>query len=748
MKPKPHLPVPEVVRRLRQLTSAPREASAFDGWLHQREVLDFVDKSSDEDDVILYAHMRGVFIHGVFVPRVSVEPFDREDLADWDCNPYDSWGIRNDGSVTPPLSDSRSKTLADGEQVVFGRTFEGVPKYGSYIEISQKFIHVLNLHYLKERSAWCRLDRHGDIQSVVSIVAIEEQTPHPTGEIVLANRGALAEYLNPQDLMLLRMFEFQLYRETSYPLHWSNNLESQRISIGKSVHARLSIDSGYASFSRGSHVTFIANEEVDYLYTKDEYETFIAYDVKSRTTRRVSCSPKALGNYFSPSPLPYEISPVFFRPEVLLEYKRHGEKYTFDERSISCRGSWSLKTYDINEKGQVHTYLKYLGQLPHEEQLHWKKYNEPPKAPISRRAYETDIKGNFRYKEDNPLAELKIFLCNLHCAWWAIPHEDMMRKVQYPYTMLVEEWKDDILALYQLLIEGLKESWIRTKAEQVNSSTDPKARSIGLLRAYLVGVGVDEESAKSIVSPLHLLREHRNKLSAHVTQESGSRLQDDAISNFGSYRQHYTHIVKECLATFQHLDKIFVAASKGNRLDGTPGDTSLLNNDNQADHQPTNTSLTKKQTDTRATQEYEYDVALSFAGSDREYAQELYNALRAEDISVFYDRANKASMWGKDLATTLPDVYEKQARYCVIFVSREYRDREWTTHELRSALTRAVNERGAEYILPIRIDNIELDGLSSSIHYLSIDEGIDQIAKILIDKIRVFKKTSAGETRA
>lgn len=569
MKPKPHLPVPDVVSRLRRLTSAPEQAAAFEGWLHQREMLDFVDKSADDEDVILYAHMRGVFIHGVFVPRASVEPLDREDLADWDCNPYDSWSIRNDGSVASPLSDSRSKTLASGEQVVFGRSFEGAPKDGTYVEISQKFIHVLNLHYRKERTAWCRLDRHGDIQSVVRIVPVAEQLPHPTGEVVLINRDVLAEYLNPQGLMLLRMFEFQLYRESSYPLHWSNDLESKHISMGHSVHARLNIDSGYASFSRGFQVTSITYEEAEHLYPQDEYETFIAFDVKSHAIRRVSCSPKALGNYFTPSSLPYEISPVFFRPDVLLEYKRHSEKYTFDERSISCRGSWSLKTYDINERGQVHTYLKYLGDLPHEEQLHWKKYNEPPKAPISKRAFETDIMGNFNHEEDNPLAELKSLLSELNCEWWAIPHEDMMRRVHYPVTMLVEEWKDDILALYQLLIEGLTESWIRTKVEQLNISIEPQARSIGLLKLYLVAVGVDEEDAKSIVSPLHLLRDHRNKLSAHVTKDSGSKLRDDAISNYGSYRRHYTQIVKKCLATFRRLDKVFLDESKNSPLHGT-----------------------------------------------------------------------------------------------------------------------------------------------------------------------------------
>ena len=46
-----------------------------------------------------------------------------------------------------------------------------------------------------------------------------------------------------------------------------------------------------------------------------------------------------------------------------------------------------------------------------------------------------------------------------------------------------------------------------------------------------------------------------------------------------------------------------------------------------------------------------------------------------------------------------------------IFVSKEYRDRKWTVYQARSAQARAPEERGNEYILPIRVDDIELEGL-------------------------------------
>ena len=65
-------------------------------------------------------------------------------------------------------------------------------------------------------------------------------------------------------------------------------------------------------------------------------------------------------NYFTQSDLPFEMSPAFFHPEVLTRYKSDSDKYTLQDRSISCRGAWHLQTYDINDAGQgayVHRVL-------------------------------------------------------------------------------------------------------------------------------------------------------------------------------------------------------------------------------------------------------------------------------------------------------------------------------------------------------------------------------------------------------
>jgi hypothetical protein len=132
-----------------------------------------------------------------------------------------------------------------------------------------------------------------------------------------------------------------------------------------------------------------------------------------------------------------------------------------------------------------------------------------------------------------------------------------------------------------------------------------------------------------------------------------------------------------------------------------------------------------------------FDVALSFAGTERQHAEELAKRVRDAGFEVFYDGFYPEQLWGKDLASFFDRIYRKESRFCVMFVSREYADRMWTTHERRSAQARALQERGLEYILPIRVDDTDLDGLPPTIGHLSLREhSVNRIADLLIKKLK------------
>lgn len=113
---------------------------------------------------------------------------------------------------------------------------------------------------------------------------------------------------------------------------------------------------------------------------------------------------------------------------------------------------------------------------------------------------------------------------------------------------------------------------------------------------------------------------------------------------------------------------------------------------------------------TRAT--WTYDVALSFAGEDREVALELATRLHSCGLRVFFDRFEE--LWGQDLSVKLHEVYGHQSRYCVVLVSKDYLRKPWTNHERRILVARAM-QHPEVCLLPIRVDDTELPGLAGVI---------------------------------
>ena len=107
---------------------------------------------------------------------------------------------------------------------------------------------------------------------------------------------------------------------------------------------------------------------------------------------------------------------------------------------------------------------------------------------------------------------------------------------------------------------------------------------------------------------------------------------------------------------------------------------------------------------------WRWHVALSFAGAQRDYVQQVAQALQEQRVRCFYDADEQIELWGKYLAEELPVIYGEQAAAVVVFVSAEYAARDWTRLERRAALDRAVRER-REYVLPARFDNTPLPGL-------------------------------------
>jgi hypothetical protein len=130
-----------------------------------------------------------------------------------------------------------------------------------------------------------------------------------------------------------------------------------------------------------------------------------------------------------------------------------------------------------------------------------------------------------------------------------------------------------------------------------------------------------------------------------------------------------------------------------------------------------------------------YEVVLSFVGEDREYVEAVARYLLSSDVRVFYDKYEEVTLWGKELTEHLDKVYRGSARYCVMFISKNYANKIWTSHERRSALARAVEEK-EEYILPARFDDTEIPGIRSTIDYVDLRKKTpEQLGKMIVQKL-------------
>lgn len=130
---------------------------------------------------------------------------------------------------------------------------------------------------------------------------------------------------------------------------------------------------------------------------------------------------------------------------------------------------------------------------------------------------------------------------------------------------------------------------------------------------------------------------------------------------------------------------------------------------------------------------YEYDFALSFAGEDRAFVEKCAEILCALGFNVFYDNYEKDILLGKNLYAYLADVYQNRAQFAVVFVSEFYKKKRWTKHELEYITARKFTQ-DKEYLLPIKLDDTELNEIPLTTGYLQGDDPLT-VATIMAKKI-------------
>lgn len=132
-----------------------------------------------------------------------------------------------------------------------------------------------------------------------------------------------------------------------------------------------------------------------------------------------------------------------------------------------------------------------------------------------------------------------------------------------------------------------------------------------------------------------------------------------------------------------------------------------------------------------------YDVALSYAGEDRWFVEKFAEDLKAKGVKVFYDNFERSRLLGKDLYVELADIYCNRSKYVIVFVSKDYKEKIWTGHEIKNAFDRDLQRGGDDYIIPARFDDTKIMGLRTSIGYIDLRKvTLPSFVEIIAEKIK------------
>ena len=294
-------------------------------------------------------------------------------------------------------------------------------------------------------------------------------------------------------------------------------------------------------------------------HEETEYVEFIAHDWRNDRVTKISTDPTSTTNYFEAheNSLPHELSPAFFNSEVLLKYKGDNDKYTVRERDIHCRGAWMLRSYDVNEAGQVHAYLCYLRNLPYPEQRYWLSFNEKPKTGISRRAIETDFGGEL--VAPSPLGNILFFArrwAKSDWTWWKLREEALLERIHIPRTASRDEWADAFGLLANLIIEGFQVKAIRTELREMGFGFDNKEGSLALLEKLLIGLEKLDDGQR--LEGLRTVQHIRTKVSsAHARGSEASDLANNALEEHGTYSAHFESVCRIVANELELIEKAF-----------------------------------------------------------------------------------------------------------------------------------------------------------------------------------------------
>ena len=524
-----------------------------ESWSVGEPFLNFLQRNNLSSRFVLLATTKFQFVHSLIVDNDKLEVIDQDDLVNWSVSiPETAAGYCYDFSdpasvrLCREIEGTRTKTLENSTPILFGRYFDGLlGPNKKYYEINQEITHASELHWVEEKHAYCKIDYLGDVKEIINITQTRNKGDNLS--LITCEPEILEDYLLATKSSIARLFLFQISGREK--LNLSKEPKDRTIRAHSTELFSEAYQVNETCFLRGVQIIRLHNspetvaKRIMGNNIEKKHVEFTARDLRDGRIKKISTDPNATSNFFnmSESDKPLELSPAFFRPEVLSKYKADPEKYTLSERQINCRNAWTLRDIDFNDSGQIHAYICDLAVIPYEEQLYWLSCNEEPKGDISERAKRNDFLAQW-YSIDRPIDRIKSTLLRWeseNIGWWQRSDSTEYAGFDYPLSENKKEWEIHFLELAKFVIEGFKPRYLKKILDEkgVTFTEEEENKSIILLEKVLAALSGEPKPVD--LPNLRYVQTLRTKLNAHVSGNKAMEITQKALREFGSYENHF-----------------------------------------------------------------------------------------------------------------------------------------------------------------------------------------------------------------
>lgn len=138
-------------------------------------------------------------------------------------------------------------------------------------------------------------------------------------------------------------------------------------------------------------------------------------------------------------------------------------------------------------------------------------------------------------------------------------------------------------------------------------------------------------------------------------------------------------------------------------------------------------------------EELNFKVALSFPGEKRDYVSKIVRSLKESlgKDQIFYDFDYQSQLARPDLDTLLQNIYRNNCDLIVVFLCKEYAEKEWCGLEWR-AVRDIIKSKECDRIMFVRFDNAPIDGVFSIDGYIDANHFSEvEISKFILERVEL-----------